>query len=455
MHRNFFFCLVLVLFLAIPALPGSDTAFAQGTGKKPKSQAGAEKQPLSKQPGAKRPTVDTTKGSGAATEISPGQINARSAILVEVSTGAVLFEQNADEQIEPASFTKIASLYLIFEGLQQGRIHLNDEVWVSESAWRTGGSKMFVGIGTRVPLEDLLKGIAVVSGNDACVAAAEHLSGSSDTFVEAMNRKAAELGMSHTRFINPHGLPADGQITSARDMATLDSAYLKRFPESLRFHSMREFTFNNIVQYNRNHLLLKDPTIDGLKTGYITASGYHLSATSQRDGMRLIAVVMGAVNPATREREALKLLNYGFRHFSLVQPFQDGQAITTLKVWKGQKDEIQLYPKEKATFLIPQTQKNLLKWEVHTPTDLTAPITAQQELGELVFFVSDQPKRTVPLISHEDIPLGGIFKRTWQTVISVYRIDWRWISGILGGIAIIVILLIILSGRRSSKSYSR
>ena len=152
------------------------------------------------------------------------------------------------------------------------------------------------------------------------VAAAEHLSGSSDTFVEAMNRKAAELGMTRTHFINPHGLPAEGQITTARDMATLDAAYLKRFPESLRFHSMRELTYNNIVQYNRNHLLLKDPSIDGLKTGYITASGYHLSATSQREGMRLIAVVMGAVNPATREREALKLLNYGFRHFSLVQP---------------------------------------------------------------------------------------------------------------------------------------
>jgi serine-type D-Ala-D-Ala carboxypeptidase (penicillin-binding protein 5/6) len=218
---------------------------------------------------------------------------------------------------------------------------------------------------------------------------------------------------------------------------------------------MREFTYNNIVQYNRNHLLLKDPSIDGLKTGYITASGYHLSATSQRDGMRLIAVVMGAVNPATREREALKLLNYGFRHFSLVQPFQDGQAITSVKVWKGQKDEIALYPKEKATFLIPQAQKNLLKWEVHTPPDLTAPITAQQELGELVFFVSDQAKRTVALVSHEDVPLGGLFKRTWQTIISVYKIDWRWISGILGGIVAIAILLILLSGRKSSKPYSR
>jgi len=455
MQRNCFFCLALVLFFALPALFGPDAAFAQGVGKRPRNQTGAEKQAVSKPAGAKPGSADATKGSSSATELSPGQINARSAMLVEVSTGSVLFEQNPDEQIEPASFTKIASLYLIFEALQEGRIHLNDEVWVSEAAWRTGGSKMFVGVGTRVPLEELLKGIAVVSGNDACAAVAEHLSGSADTFVEAMNRKAAELGMTRTHFMNPHGLPADGQITTARDMATLDALYLKRFPESLRFHSMKEFTFNNIVQYNRNHLLLKDPTIDGLKTGYIAASGYHLSATSQRDGMRLVAVVMGAVNPATREREALKLLNYGFRNFTLVQPFKEGQAITTAKVWKGQKDEIPLYAKEKATFLISQSQKNLLKWEVRLPSDLTAPITAQQELGELVFSVSDQPKRTVALVSHEDVPLGGFFKRTWQTLLSVYKIDWRWISGILGGIAAIVILLILIAGRKSSKTYSR
>lgn len=454
MQRNCFFCLLLVSFFAFLVLSGPGTATAQTTGKRQKTQVGTDKQAVSKQTGAKPGNTDT-KGSGTATDISPGQINARSAILVEVSTGTVLFEQNADEQIEPASFTKIATLYLVFEGLEQGRIHLNDEVWVSEAAWRTGGSKMFVGIGSRVPLEDLLKGIAVVSGNDACIAVAEHLSGSIDTFVEAMNRKAAELGMTRSRFLNPNGLPADGQITTARDMATLDAAYLKRFPDSLRFHSMREFTFNNIVQYNRNHLLLKDPTIDGLKTGYIAASGYHLSATSQRDGMRLIAVVMGAVNPATREREALKLLNYGFRNFALVQPFQDGQAVASAKVWKGQKDDIQLYPKEKATFLIPQNQKNQLKWEVHAPSDLTAPISAQQQLGELVFLVSGQPQRTVTLVSHEDIPLGGFFKRTWQTIISVSRIDWRWISGILGGIVVIAILLIILAGRKSSRNYSR
>lgn len=452
MRRNFLFCLILSLCIAFLTLPAPSGAVEQGAGRKVKKQS--EKAGSQKSTG-KRSRQEQAKGAGAATELSPGQINARSAILIEVSTGTVLFEQNADEPIEPASFTKIATLYLIFEGIRQERIRLNDEVWISEAAWRTGGSKMFVGIGSRVPLEELIKGIAVVSGNDSCIAAAEHLSGSSDTFIEAMNRKAKELGMAQSRFLNPHGLPADGQITTARDMATLDVAYLKHFPESLRFHSMREYTYNNILQYNRNHLLLKDPSIDGLKTGYIAASGYHLSATSQREGMRLVAIVMGAANPSTREREALKLLNYGFRHFALVQPFQDGQSITTAKVWKGQKDEIPLYAKEKATFLIPQSQKNHLKWEIRAPAELTAPIPAEKELGELVFLISDQPRRTVALVSREEVPLGSLFKRAWQSVVGMLRFDWKWLSAILGGIAVVGIALILITGRRSSRKFSR
>ncbi|MEM5786698.1 MAG: D-alanyl-D-alanine carboxypeptidase family protein [Syntrophobacteraceae bacterium] len=446
-----FFRVAAALFFALTFLTGTVGAVEQGTGKKVKSQAAQKRSGTL--PAAKQSKAAASKGAVQATELSPGQINARAAILMEVSTGTVLFEQNADEQIEPASFTKIASLYLVFEALREGRIQLNDQVPISEAAWRTGGSKMFVGVGTQVPLEELIKGIAVVSGNDACVAVAEHLSGSMDTFVSAINRKSAELGMTRSHFLNPHGLPADGQITSARDMALLDVAYLKHFPESLRFHSLREYTYNNILQYNRNHLLLKDSTIDGLKTGYIAASGYHLSATSQRDGMRLVAVVMGADKPSTREREALKLLNYGFRHFTLVQPFKEGQPITTIKVLKGEKDEIQLFPKERPTFLISQSQKNMLKWDVRVP-ELTAPVHSQQEIGELVFMVSDQPRRTIPLISSEEVPLAGWFKRGWQNIVGLIHLDWKWISAILGGIAVIAIALILLAGRKR-KAYSR
>jgi D-alanyl-D-alanine carboxypeptidase (penicillin-binding protein 5/6) len=238
-------------------------------------------------------------------------------------------------------------------------------------------------------------------------------------------------------------------------MATLDTSYLRAFPEALRFHSMKEYSYNNIQQYNRNHLLLKDSTIDGLKTGYIAASGYHLSATSKREGMRLIAVVMGAQSGAVREREALKLLNYGFRHYTLVQPFQEGQSVARAKVWKGRNDEIQIYPDETPAFLIQQSQKNQLKWEINAPSEVTAPVKAGQEMGQLVFLVSGQPKRTVTLVSREDVPLGGWFKRSWQTVIRLQVVDWKWISAALGGIAILAILLIFLSGRRSKQKFSR
>ncbi len=453
MRRSFFFCLLLALPLAFVMV--SSVCVTESGAKKTKAQSADEKKKGAQKPDVRRGKEEATKSAGTAVEISPGRIDAHSAILVEVSTGTVLFEKDADDPIEPASFTKIASLYLVFEAIKQGRIHLNDNVFISEEAWRTGGSKMFVGIGTRVPLEELIKGIAVDSGNDACVATAEYLSGSVDTFVDAMNRKAKELGMTRTRFLTPNGLPAEGQITTARDMATLDTAYLKAFPQALDFHSMKEYSFNNITQYNRNHLLLKDPTIDGLKTGYIAASGYHLSATSKRDGMRLIAVVMGAKSPPVREREALKLLNYGFRQFTLVQPFQEGQAVAKARVWKGQKDQIELYPGENASFLIQQSQKNLLKWEIHAPSDVTAPIESNQQMGEIVFLVSGQAKRTVALVGREDIPLGGWFKRSWQTVASLHTIDWRWLSSAMGGIAVVVIVLILLSGRRAKKKFAK
>jgi serine-type D-Ala-D-Ala carboxypeptidase (penicillin-binding protein 5/6) len=456
MHRKRVrWCSVIfaVFFLLSVPWPGGAAEPTQGKRIKVQPIPGRKAAPAQSAPGKKGAEPSTAKSAG--TELSPGQINAKSAILVEVSTGAVLFEQNADEIIEPASFTKIVSLYLVFEALKQGRIHLNDEIWISETAWRTQGSKMFVGIGTKVPLEELLRGIAVVSGNDACVAAAEHVSGSVETFVDAMNRKTQELGMSHSRFLNPHGLPAEGQTTTARDMATLDSAYLRRFPESLQYHSMREFTYNNIVQYNRNHLLLKDQTVDGLKTGYVAAAGYHLAATAKRDGMRLLAVVMGAGTPAIREREALKLLNFGFRYYTLVQPFPQGQPVTTIKVWKGERDQLGLYPLEAAGFLVSQAQKAQLRWEIHAPTEITAPVQAGQNLGEVTFYIADQAKRTVPLVSQEDLPLGGWFKRVWQSFLMIHLIDWKLLTAVSGSIAALVILVVFLAGRKSTPKRSK
>jgi D-alanyl-D-alanine carboxypeptidase (penicillin-binding protein 5/6) len=407
---------------------------------------------------AKRTPPPAGQGKAASSEAASGQINAKAAFLAEVSTGTLLLEQSPDEIIEPASFTKVLTLYLVFEALKQGVIHLTDEAWVSETAWRTGGSKMFVSVGSKVPLEELIKGIAVVSGNDACVAVAEHLQGSTEGFVDAMNRKAAELGMKNSHFLNPHGLPAEGQVTTARDMATLAVAYLQRFPEALRFHSMQEFTYNNITQHNRNRLLFKDAAVDGLKTGFVSAAGYHLTATSQREGMRLVAVVMGAATPGIREREAMRLLNYGFRHYTMVQPFPAGQPLATIKVWKGVKDSLSLFPAEAATFLIPQAQKNSLRWEVSAPTEVTAPVEATQPLGEVIFYVGGEPKKTVALNGREDVAQAGLAKRAWQTVVRVDKINWRWVGGITGGIVLVLALFFFVARRRSSsrkfKSFS-
>ncbi|MCK8601054.1 D-alanyl-D-alanine carboxypeptidase family protein [Desulfoferrobacter suflitae] len=383
----------------------------------------------------------------------PLEVDVQSAVLMEVSTGATLFEYNADQPIEPASFTKVLTLYVVFESLQKGLINLRDEIYISEKAWRTGGSKMFVEVGSKVPLEDLIQGIAVVSGNDACVAVAEQLYGSVDAFVNEMNRKTQTLGMTQSHFENPHGLPAEGQMTTARDMAILDAAYLKRFPHSLKYHSMREYTYNNITQHNRNRLLFKDPSVDGLKTGYVSAAGYHLSATGERDGMRLLAVVMGAKSPVAREREALKLLNYGFRNFALIQPFPKDQPVATVKVWKGLLDSLDLFPAEEATLLVTQKEKDAIRWQIEAPAEVTAPIANQQELGKMVFYIADQPKKTVSLVSHQEIARAGWFKSLWQSIVQIRlpSINWHWLTGVSAAVFLLAVFIMFVLNRRSSR----
>ncbi len=240
-------------------------------------------------------------------------VNARSAILLDMESGSVLFEQNADYLIAPASITKILTLYLIFEAIKQGQVRLSDKVEVSRRAAATGGSRMGLKAGTYVPLEEIVKGIAVVSGNDACVAAAEHVSGSVERFVKRMNVKARELGMTRSQFMTPNGLPAPGQVTTARDIARLSVAYLRKFPESLLIHSMQSYTYGTHSHHNANRLLGKCPGVDGLKTGFVCASGYNISATAKRSGTRVLAVVMGARNPWIRCSEAERLIETGFR----------------------------------------------------------------------------------------------------------------------------------------------
>jgi D-alanyl-D-alanine carboxypeptidase (penicillin-binding protein 5/6) len=237
----------------------------------------------------------------------------RSAILMDMTTGRILFTHNADDPLPPASITKVLSLYLADEAIRDGKVRPTDPVKISRKAGRTGGSKMFIQAGSEIPLEELLKGMAVVSANDASVAVAEYIGGNVEGFVKQMNRKAHELGMSRSVFKNPNGLPARGQFTTARDMMILASDYLRRFPESLDLHSQQYYTYHDITQRNQNSLLRHYPNADGLKTGWVVKAGYHIVATAKRENTRLIAVVMGAKTPAIRARETEKLLDEGFR----------------------------------------------------------------------------------------------------------------------------------------------
>jgi len=244
--------------------------------------------------------------------VVPIHLQAKSAILMNMNDGRILFSKNPDKPIQPASLTKVLSLYLVYEAINEGNANLDDMVSISRNAWKTGGSKMFLKAGRQIPLEDLMKGMAIASGNDACVAVAEHFGGV-NRFVDRMNTKARQLGMNHSTFKNPNGLPAKGQITTARDVLLLSSKYLERFPEALSIHSMPYFTHDNITQINHNRLLQKYPDVDGLKTGFVSAAGFHVVATAKRGDIRLIAVVMGSRNPVIRTRETYLLLEQGFK----------------------------------------------------------------------------------------------------------------------------------------------
>ena len=307
--------------------------------------------------------------------LEPGSglsVRARSSVLMEYSTGKILQQQNKDEAIPPASFAKMLTLYVVFDLIEKGQAGLLDEVFISEKAWRTGGSKMFVREGERVPLEELIKGIAVVSGNDACVAVAEHFSGSEEAFVKVMNETAAKLGMTNSHFNNSHGLPSRGQVTTAYDMALLAVNYLRDFPRALQYHSMTEYTFSEIRQFNRNRLLRRDESVDGLKTGFTAASGYHLLSTAQRDGRRLISVLMGAATASVRTEESAKLLNYGYRRFAFVDAFQEPDAGFELPVFKGLQDSVSVVADSNPMLILPEEFKDQLDRRDTLPEHLIA-----------------------------------------------------------------------------------
>ena len=364
-------------------------------------------------------------------------VNAKGAVLLEATSGRLLYEINKDQKIPPASFVKILTLYLVFDNIRSGKLKLSDEVYVSKKSWETGGSKMYLELGSKVPVEDLLKGVAVVSGNDACVALAEHLAGSTETFVKQMNDTAKKLGMNNSVFENVHGLASEQQVSTAYDMAVLARSYINTFPEALRFHSMQEYAYAGIQQYNRNRLLRKDASVDGLKTGYISdESGYHLLATAKRDEQRLIAVVMGAKTRASREEEAMKLLNYGYRNFSFVTVLAKDTVLYEIPAWKATSARLPIVTREAVVLVVPSNQKAKIEHDKTLPAYVVAPIHKEQEIGTYVIKVGSEVLQTVPLLAGEELPRAAFPKVIWHSMLLLGK----------GKAVLVIVLLLVVLG---------
>jgi D-alanyl-D-alanine carboxypeptidase (penicillin-binding protein 5/6) len=311
--------------------------------------------------------------------------------------------------------------YVVSHELEQGNVHNEDMVTISKNAWSqnplfAGSSLMWIEVGKQVSLHDLHLGVVVSSGNDASVALAEHLAGTEEAFADIMNQHAVRLGLSNTRFANSHGLPAEGQFTTARDLARLSQAILG-YPREYALYAIKEYTFNNIRQVNRNGLLFRDPTVDGLKTGHTEEAGYCLVASSQRDGMRLISVVMGTDSVSVRERETQKLLAHGFRYFTTHQVYQAGAEITRNRVWGGAKEQVALGVAEDLFLTIPRGREEAIEAVMNVDPVIKAPVADRQSFGEVVVSLDGEELARAPLVAVEAVEPGGFFKRIWDALV--------------------------------------
>lgn len=352
---------------------------------------------------------------------APPQINATAYLLIDFDTEKVLAEKNVDEQLPPASLTKIMTSYLAAQEIESGRISLSDQVPISVKAWKAPGSRMFIREGTTVPLDDLLKGIIIQSGNDASIAVAEYVGGSESAFADMMNQQARALGMYATSYENATGLPSPGHFTSPRDLAVLTRSLIKRFPEHYAIYGERSFRFNDIDQPNRNRLLWRDKTVDGVKTGHTEEAGYCLVASAMRDGMRLISVVMGTDSEEARMRESQKLLSYGFRYFETQKLYDADAMLKTSEVWYGKANEVALGVRSPIMVTIPRGRYEEMVAETDVARVIEAPIEPGQELGELRVMLDDDVVASAPLVALEAVAEAGFFKRLWHAIYLFFR----------------------------------
>ena len=345
-------------------------------------------------------------------------IAAKAYILMDHNSGIILSANNENEKRSPASLTKLMTSYVVFKRLKEEFITLDDDVKISEKAWKTGGSKSFIEVGKMIKLEDLLKGMIIQSGNDASVALGEHVAGSEGTFVLFMNDYAQQIGMENTRFENASGLPHDDQYTTAKDMALLSSAMIREFPVYYEWYSQKEFTYNNITQTNRNKLLFTDSTVDGLKTGWTQKAGYCLVTSANRVDMRLISVVLGSNSPAIRTSETEKLLDYGFRFFE-TQSIND--ISHQVRVYKSEKANIKVGVADSSFLTLPRNQFRYTTQTINLNQDLIAPINQGEQVGELVVSFNDQNIATLPLIALENAAEAGFISKMIDTIKLLFR----------------------------------
>ena len=347
---------------------------------------------------------------------SPPQIAGSSWVLMDPLSGRVIMEHNSNERLPPASLTKMMTAYIVERELDEGRISMSDMVPISVKAWRTEGSRTFVQEGTSVSVEDLLKGVIIQSGNDASVALAEFVAGSEGAFVDIMNQQAQLLGMKDTHFENATGLPSADHFSTAYDLAVLARHIIQDYPENYPLYAQKHFTYNNIRQPNRNSLLWRDDSVDGLKTGHTEEAGYCLVASAKRGETRLIATVMGTSSSEARAQEVQKMLNYGFRYFETERLFRAGQELMASRVWGGQADEVSVGMPEDIYVTIPRGSREQLESVVDLDSVIKAPIKVGDELGRVRVVLDGETLVDEPVLALTEVPEGRLFKRIWDAI---------------------------------------
>lgn len=413
----------LLFVLALSALHMFAAADAQTASPAPQPAAPAP-QPAAATP---QPAAQAPAGQGRVEIPAAPAASGKAWVLLDFASGQVLAGDNIDARMDPASITKVMTSYVVSAELKNGKIKPDDQVLISERAWREGGagtegSYSGFDVNSRAKLEDLLHGMVIQSGNDASIALAEHAAGSEEAFAELMNNYAKKLGMTNTHFVNSHGLTAPEHYMSAHDIAILSRALIRDFPEHYKLYAVKEYTHNNIKQYNRNGLLWKDSSVDGIKTGHTDAAGYCLAASAKRGEQRLISVVMGIEGSRQegfrkRESESLALLDWGFRFFETQALYQGNAKIAEQRVWKGEADKIALGVAEPLLVTLPRGRYADLKPTMDVPRQLIAPLRKGQKIGTVRVTLDGKPIAERPLIALADVPEGGFFGRLWDEVM--------------------------------------